>query len=117
MSRSNPTKGDLQSLLIINILASLVFVAIIILTGHYRHIEFWLVAAVYIAFAYLIARIPNKWRDWRWLMIAAGYFGALLLEPYIPIEPDISSVNIIFLLAIFWLPLINGYRHATTSSN
>lgn len=110
-----PAKGDLESLLIVNILASIIFIGIIIAIGQYRHFEFWLVATVYIAFAYIIARIPGRLGIWRWLLIITGYLGAMLLEPYIPIEPDISSVNIIFLLAIFWLPLVHGYRQSQTT--
>ncbi|MDV2988986.1 MAG: hypothetical protein P3T54_02315 [Dehalogenimonas sp.] len=109
-AKKTPTKGDLQSLLLINILATVVFIGIIIAVGHYRHFEFWLVAAAYIAFAYIVARIPARWGNWRWVLIVAGYLAAMLMGQYIPIEPDISSVNIILLLALFWLPFMNGYR-------
>lgn len=110
MSQRKPTKGDLESLLIINIIASLVFIAVIAVIGQYRHPAFWVSTAVIIALAWVIALIPHRLRVWRWVILGTAWLSAMLSQPVLPIEQDISTVNIVFLLAVFWLPLIHGYR-------
>ncbi|ADJ26652.1 hypothetical protein Dehly_1363 [Dehalogenimonas lykanthroporepellens BL-DC-9] len=117
MSHSKPTKGGLESLLIVNILASLVFIAIIAVSGQYLLFAFWVATAVIIALAWVTALIPHRLRVWRWVILGIAWLSAMLLEPVLPIEQDISTINIVFLLAIFWLPLIHGYRQQQIEPN
>ena len=116
MFRKNPTKGEFQSLLMVSILASVVFIGIIIASGQYRHPAFWLATIFIIGLTYLISLVPNRLGFWRWILIIIGYFAAVVFAPTLSPEQDISTVGIVFLLAVFWLPLIIGYRQSRTDS-
>lgn len=110
----SPTKGELESLLIVNILASLGFIAIIALSGHYRSAAFWVAAVLVTGIVYAISYIPDRLKLLRYALVAAGFFAPGAVGPILQTEQGYSAAGLVFLMALFWLPLIKGLRHRAT---
>ena len=106
-----PTRGALISLVWANVFASTVFILIIVFSGQYMHFSFWLASAFVIGLAYLIALLPHRLRFWRYPLIIAGFSmpGIISQAFRIGVE-DFYVAALVFLLAIFWLPFIRGWR-------
>jgi hypothetical protein len=109
-AEASSARSDLITLVWANALVSLVLVAIIVLSGQYRNISFWLSTAAVIGLAYFITRIPDRSRFWRYPAVAVGLFlpRAIdwLLQAPPETTPDISAATIIFVMALFWLPVV-----------
>lgn len=107
-----PTRGELISLVWANAFASVILVLIIVFSGQYKHFSFWLAAAFLLGLAYLVVRIPDRLKLLRYPLILAGLLLPhglkLVLQTVSDNPPDIFTASIIFLMAIFWLPLIRA---------
>ncbi|MEN8613959.1 hypothetical protein ABFB09_01560 [Dehalogenimonas sp. THU2] len=110
----SPTKGELESLLIVNILASFGFIAIIALSGDYKATAFWIAAVLVTGIAYAISYVPDRLKLLRYTLIAAGFFAPGAIGPILQTEQSYSAAGLVFLMALFWLPLIKGLRHRAT---
>ena len=110
------TRGELISLIWANILASIVFILIIGLTGQFNNLFFWLTSAIVIGLAYLIALLPHRLRFWRYPLIIAGFSMPGIISQIFQIGvEDIYVAALVFLVAIFWLPFIRGWRQPVAS--
>lgn len=109
MATNKPRRPD-QSEILANIFGSVILIGIIIFTGQYRHPEFWLAVATFVGIVYLISIMPDRLKVVRWALILGGFLTVGAFETYFETWPDVSAAAIIYLLALFWLPLIRALR-------
>jgi len=111
--RHSSVLADFSALVWANGLFSFVLIAVVIISGQYRNLSFWLATAAVIILAYFIIKLPDHLKPLRYPLIFGGLLfpGLLNLAMRSPAEttPDISAASTVFLMALFWLPVI---RHA-----
>ena len=102
-----PARGELTSLIWANVLASIGFALIIVISGQYGNPLFWLASLLAIGMAYLIALVSRKF--WRYALIVIGFCIPGIVGQFFESDMgDISAASLVFLLAVFWLPFIRG---------
>ncbi|AKG52909.1 hypothetical protein DGWBC_0222 [Dehalogenimonas sp. WBC-2] len=114
-SKKVPTKGDLESLVIVNVLASLGFGVIIFFSGEYKVAAFWVAAALVVGVAYMVSLVPDRLKLWRYALIVVGFFAPGAIGPLLQSDQDYSAAGLVFLMALFWLPLIRSARRSDTA--
>jgi hypothetical protein len=107
---SSSVRSDVITLAWTSALVGLVLIGVIIVSGQYRNTSFWLSTATVTGLAYFITRIPDRMRFLRYPAVAVGLFLPRgldwLLKSPPETTPDISAATIIFVMALFWLPVV-----------